>query len=316
VKNIKISVILCTYNREQFLPRAIESILCQTYTNFELVIVNNGSCDNTEMICQKYIECDARIKLITIEKNIGASYGKNTGIREANNEFITIVDDDDYCEPRLFEKLVYLKEKYNADISICGGWFEFENRLENYYVFEGEYVYNKIEGLDELLKREKYNVAPPAKLFRKKYMLAHPFESGVIVDDIHSIYKVFAEADVVATCGEPLYRWKKHSSNMTGFIENNKLTPEILKEYLIMQDNRVEYLSKKVPEIINRVKYARLSYMISMCDKIKTNLISECFVQYGQMIDFIKDNYEEFVGFEWITEKEKELLKEHLKECG
>lgn len=314
MKTPTLSVILCTYNREIYLIRAIESILNQSFNNFELILVNNGSNKSTKSICDEYTKKDSRIKLVNIEKNIGASFGRNVGINTAKTNYITFVDDDDYCEPNMLEELIRLKDLYNADISVCGGWFEINDNLIPYYIFPEEIVLNKVQGLNELLKREKYNVAPPAKLFRKEYFLKHPFLNNVLVDDIHTIYKVFSEADKIAVNGKPVYRWRKHASNMTGFIENNELTPEILDEYLFMQDIRVEYLCKNVPEIRKRVEYSRWSYMISMCEKISTYKLNNCMNQYERMINFIEKNMNNFINSEYITDKELKFLKDNIKD--
>ena len=93
-----ISVIMLTYNRETLVRRAIESILAQTYLNFEYVIVDNGSTDRSGAIADEYATKDARIRVIHRERgNIGA--GRNTGLDAAKGEYIAFVDDDDWAEP-------------------------------------------------------------------------------------------------------------------------------------------------------------------------------------------------------------------------
>lgn len=307
----KINVIICTYNRRGLLPRAVESVLNQSYKDFELIIINNGSTDETQLLCEKYKKQDNRIKLVHIEKNIGASHGRNVGLEAASAQYIAFADDDDFCEDIMLDKLVSLKDEHNADIAICGGWNEFDDRLEPYFIYDELLVLDKVSGLDELLKREKYNVAPPAKLFKKSLFDGIPFKNGVLVDDIHTIYKVFSKADIIAVCGIPVYRWRKHQSNMTGFIESNRLKPELLEEYLAMQKERIAYLSKNVPPITQRVRYAEWSYMISMCDKIKTYHLNECGFQYNKMIKELKRNFDNFVNSPFITSRESKLLQEH-----
>ena len=93
-----ISVIMLTYNRENFVSRAIESILAQTCRNFEFIIVDNGSTDRGGQIADQYAARDSRIKVIHRERgNIGA--GRNTGLDAARGEYITFIDDDDWAEP-------------------------------------------------------------------------------------------------------------------------------------------------------------------------------------------------------------------------
>jgi len=305
----KISVALVTYNRANYLPKALESVLSQTFSNFEVILVNNGSTDNTAELCESYAKKDRRIKFINIPKNRGASIGRNIAIDESSCEYITIVDDDDYCKEEMLEHLFNLATEYNADISMCGSYNDFGDRLEPYFIFDELLILDKAKGLDELLKREKYNVAPPTKLFKKNLFHNIRFPEGVLVDDIHVIYKVFSNADTVVAQGTPLYYFRKHDGNMTGFIQSNKLFPSLLDEYISMYKERTKYLSKKVPEITDRARYSEWSYMISMCDKIIRYQCDGCEKQYAYMIKTLRESYEEIWNMPFTTEKEKEFLK-------
>ena len=195
----KVSVILVTYNRMNFLKKSLESVLAQTYRNFELILINNGSIDGSQEFCKECAKRDSRIKFINIKENSGSSRGKNIGLDSCNTEYITIVDDDDYCDRNMLEFLMDLVDKYNADIAMCGSYNDFGDRLEPMFIFDEILVLDKIRGLDELLKREKYNVSPPTKLFKRILFDGIRFPEGVLVDDIHVIYKVFANANKVVT---------------------------------------------------------------------------------------------------------------------
>lgn len=97
----KISVIVPVYNVEKYLPRCIDSILSQSFTNFELILVDDGSPDNSGRICDKYAAKDSRIRVIH-KKNGGASSARNVGIKNAKGEWITFIDADDYIEQGFF----------------------------------------------------------------------------------------------------------------------------------------------------------------------------------------------------------------------
>lgn len=309
---MKISVIIVTFNRENYLIRALRSVFAQSLTDFELVIVNNGSTDGSVELCKEYALKEPRIKLINIEQNKGASQGRNAGLDAASGEYITIVDDDDYCEPGMLEHLCNLAKEFKADITLCGSWNDFGDRLEPYFIYDERLILDKVGGLDELLKREKYNVAPPTKLFRKRLFDGIRFKHGVLVDDIHVIYKVFAKADVVVAHGKPLYRFTKHNGNMTSFIQSNRLSPALLEEYLFMYNERKIYLSDKVPEIAARAEYSEWSYMISMCNKIKTYGCDDCERQYAYMIKVLRENETKIKNSYFTTNQEKEILEKHL----
>lgn len=112
-----VSIIMPVYNKEKYLDKSIKSILNQTYKNFELIIVNDGSTDNSSRICHKFEQEDSRIKVIDIENN-GVSNARNIGIKNSSGQYIQFIDGDDYIDKSMLEDLVNLSEKYNTDIII------------------------------------------------------------------------------------------------------------------------------------------------------------------------------------------------------
>ena len=110
---------MLTYNREQLVTRAIESILAQTETDFEFIIVDNGSSDRSGFLADEYAARDKRVRVFHRERgNIGA--GRNTGLEAARGEYTAFIDDDDWAEPDFLEFLYRLAAENDADVSICG----------------------------------------------------------------------------------------------------------------------------------------------------------------------------------------------------
>ena len=114
-----ISVIVPVYNAEKTLPKCLNSIANQTFTDFEVILVNDGSSDSSAEICKKYAESDPRFKLIS-QKNAGPSAARNTGIENSTGKYLAFVDSDDYVEPEMLQEFYVAAEKYNADLTICG----------------------------------------------------------------------------------------------------------------------------------------------------------------------------------------------------
>lgn len=114
----KISIIVPIYNVEQYLEDCLESILSQTFTNFELILVNDGSTDNCGEICDNYEKKDSRVKVIHKE-NGGVSSARNMGIDAAKGKYIGFIDPDDTIERNMYELLLNSMTKYKADIVIC-----------------------------------------------------------------------------------------------------------------------------------------------------------------------------------------------------
>ena len=114
-----ISIIVPIYKVEEYLPRCIESILNQTYQDFELILVDDGSPDLSGDICDAYAENDPRIKVIH-QDNSGISDARNIGLSRARGEYISFIDSDDWVHPEFLQQLLYTIEKYDADIAECG----------------------------------------------------------------------------------------------------------------------------------------------------------------------------------------------------
>ncbi len=121
---MKISIVVPIYNAEKYLDRCIQSILNQSYKDLEIILIDDGSTDSSNKICNNYQKRDNRIKFIS-QKNEGVSAARNRGISEATGEFIGFVDSDDYIQPNMYETLYGLINKYNCDISICGYFIEY-----------------------------------------------------------------------------------------------------------------------------------------------------------------------------------------------
>jgi len=126
--NKKISVIVPIYNGEKYLARCIESIINQIYTNLEIILIDDGSKDDSLGICYLMATKDRRIKVISNE-NKGVSWTRNIGLDIATGDYISFVDADDYLEPTCYFDLIYLTERYNPDIMMFNFYYEKNNKL-------------------------------------------------------------------------------------------------------------------------------------------------------------------------------------------
>ena len=115
----KISVIVPAYNAEKYLRRCIDSILVQTFTDFELLLVNDGSIDRTDTICNEYAVKESRIRVFH-KKNGGVSSARNLGLDNAKGKYVMFVDSDDYMLSDMSELMISTLNAKNADLVICG----------------------------------------------------------------------------------------------------------------------------------------------------------------------------------------------------
>ncbi len=150
-----ISVILPVFNEEAYIERAVKSILVQTYQNIEIIIVNDGSTDCTEKICQKLLKKDKRILLINKDKNEGVSSARNRGIQSASGKYLAFLDADDYCKADYIKKMYECLIRDNSDLCVCGYYSVFPNQRKavTYNEIKEKYLkYSREEAESALIK--------------------------------------------------------------------------------------------------------------------------------------------------------------------
>lgn len=150
MKDKVLSIIVPVYKAEKFLIRCTDSILNQTFSNIELILVDDGSPDHCPELCEKIAHKDHRVKVVH-QKNSGVSVARNTGLNIATGDYITFVDSDDFIEPDMYEKMLKKAEEYQCDIVMCDcvkdngttavpytheirpGFYDYEQLKEEYY---------------------------------------------------------------------------------------------------------------------------------------------------------------------------------------
>ena len=299
-----ISVIMLTYNREALVSRAIESILAQTYRDFEFLIVDNGSTDRSGRIAEEYAAGDERIRVIHRERgNIGS--GRNAGLDAAQGDYIAFIDDDDWAEPDFLEFLLALLEENGADVAICGAADK---------IFDEKKVMTAEEALIELMWRKKYNMAFPTKLFRRELMEHLRFPEDGAYDDIALMYRLLAEAETVAYHGLPKYTFYRHEGNNSAWTTNHSLlTPETLEEYRRAYRARTVWLSERFPASAAAFRYFEWSFMISMVEKIDRLGMKDCEPQRRAMARELSAGREEFLIAPELLPFEREWVMEYIK---
>lgn len=144
----KVSVIVPVYNAQKYIRRCVQSIINQTYNNLEIILINDGSTDQSEKICRQLSNMDKRIIALT-EHNSGVSAARNFGIRRATGDLITFIDVDDYVEAQYIESLMKCLMEKKVDIAYCSALIENENAellsveyKKSYLISSSEYDWN------------------------------------------------------------------------------------------------------------------------------------------------------------------------------
>lgn len=180
-----ISVIVPVYNVEEYLEECLESIKRQTYTDIEVILVNDGSTDRSKEICERYCEKDSRFKLVN-QENKGLSGARNRGMLESKGEFISFVDSDDVLKEDMLDQL--MKQMTSEDIDIVECWYTNEKQeLELSIpknvktIFQGD----SKEALVSLCKDNIVRLNAVAKLFRRQVIVNFPFLEGLFYEDVY-----------------------------------------------------------------------------------------------------------------------------------
>ena len=191
MENKLISVIVPVYNVEKYLSRCLDSIISQTYRKLEIVLVDDGSTDNSSMICDEYAKKDCRITVIHTE-NHGLSEARNKGIENSHGEYVSFVDSDDYLHKRFLETLLNLVIETGSDLSVCD--FVRVDENGNGTLFYDSPIKNEVLTSDEMLEKiinsnqgYKYIVAWN-KLYSKKALSGVKFPAGKIHEDEATIH--------------------------------------------------------------------------------------------------------------------------------
>lgn len=223
-----VSIIIPAYNCEKYISKCINSVVNQTYKNIEIIIIDDGSKDNTLEICNDFAEKNKKIRVFSKE-NEGVSSARNLGLNEAKGEYINFIDSDDYVEVNYIEKLVENLLNTNSDISVCG--FVDENLEGNplhysenksnfsYYIkdFKEDYFIPYV-CWQMLFKKELLYKNDKKILFNKKIHLK---------EDLSFIYQLVSNSEKISIIPDVLY----HSVNREDSLSNKVLTVEEFDKY-------------------------------------------------------------------------------------
>ena len=125
-----VSIVIPVYNAEKYLDKCIKSILDQTYSELDIILVNDGSTDTSPDICRKYQMMDSRINVVS-QDNKGVSCARKTGLLHAKGQLVGFVDNDDWIEPDMYEQMVLIYEKYHAELISTGIFRDYEDSRRN-----------------------------------------------------------------------------------------------------------------------------------------------------------------------------------------
>ena len=193
-----ISIIVPVYNSEKYLKECIQSILNQTYSNLEVILVNDGSTDNSLKICYEFSEADERVKVVD-QKNAGPSAARNRGLNEATGNYIGFVDSDDTIEPDMYEILINNLKEYNAELSLVSMQYCYEDGNKRpYYSKEEKHVINKAGILNIFVENLAITFGPVDKLYLREVIGDTRFDTSIkMCEDQKFVYEILKKVSKV-----------------------------------------------------------------------------------------------------------------------
>lgn len=232
---MKVSLIMSAYNTELYLKQAIDSVLEQTYANFELIIVDDGSTDNSGKIVDSYAERDDRIVVIHKE-NSGLSDSRNVALKRVTGDYVGFIDSDDWYEPNYLELLVNYMEKENLDIAICGYFLEYKDKTITRLGVDVPTILSREEGLCEILADKRVQSYVWNKLFKKE-MITAEMPVSYMFEDYATVYKWFANANKTGILNVALYHYRQRGGSI---VNERNITNTF--HFFIAERDRTRYI--------------------------------------------------------------------------
>lgn len=258
--NTLISVVIPIYNVSPYLRLCLESIENQTYPHFEVLLVNDGSRDDSKDICQEFIHKDERFRYFE-QENLGISVARNTGILNSNGEFITFIEGDDFVDPNYLEELYHTALKNDSEI-VVASYKEFNENDNNYYIhvfddLEEHFIQNEL-----IQKREIEFETSWGILFHKRLFEHIRFPVGKSLGDCFTNYKLFMESCKASYIHKDFYIHRIRKGSLSALFTE-------------------KYFTDVFEALLERI--ATLALLGMDISEEKSNLIDRLQLQYEQM---------------------------------
>lgn len=276
----EISIIVPVYNVEKYLNKCILSILEQSFTNFELILIDDGSKDNSGRICDGYRGRDSRIKVIH-QENLGLSSARNVGLEASEGKYVTFIDSDDFIHPNMLEVLHSNILEKNADISICNYDLVYKNmEVPKEFGHNKITVYTNIEGVKRIVeKSETSMIITCGKLYRRSLFCEIRYPVGKYHEDEFVTYKLLYKSTKIVTTSAKLYYYLQRSNSITGSafsikrLEKLEALEEAIMFFKNQNNKELAYLAEFRYLLNIQIAYYRVKYEVNynkgIMDKLK-----------------------------------------------
>lgn len=290
IEEDKVSVIVPVYNVEEYIRECIKSIQVQTYSNLEIIVVNDGTKDKSIEIIKDLIEKDSRIRVIS-QPNQGLSAARNTGIENATGKYVAMIDSDDKIKPDFIKHLFDVADSQNADI-VRGSFRDFEGNIPRGWI--ADFTTNSNSGLNVLNKFLDNNTsfAVWSSLYSTHFLNTHNlrFTPGILLEDGDFTTRAYLQANRVVTTDYTDYQYRIRpgsiltSNNAARMSESEEIViKEFLKQLSITKSSRIRNVLQKAI-----YSFMRDWTQIVSRNHIKLNKNVSCFDEALQSTKYIR----------------------------
>ena len=296
--NFLVTIVVPMYNVEKYIEKCLDSLINQTYKNIEILVINDGSKDNSLIIAERKAKEDNRIKIIS-QLNQGLSAARNTGMDNAKGQYICFVDSDDFVHPDYVKLLLECIVKNNADISVCDFLYIDEKGNTWKRKDKENKIYNNIEALKDIFCKEQntevmtWNKLYKIELFKDNNIY---FPVGKYHEDNFTTYKLYYYSKKVAMISDELYYYLQRNNSIMGQKFNSKR----LDIFEGIEEAKAFFREKRV-DLKNEIE----AYEINIKIFILNEMIKNGFKgkEKKELIDAIKRNRKLYLKNKYISKK-------------
>lgn len=300
INNAKVSVVVPVWNAHDYIRKCVESILNQTYENLEILLVDDGSTDDSLEICRSYEKKDNRVKVLHKE-NGGQGSARNYALDHCTGDYIGFVDNDDWIFPTMYEKMIGLIQKYNADVARCDDISD-EDQIGKLETIEESTC--KGEEYHKLLYCDIWGGHVTDRLFRREVIGNVRFSYSKTIEDMIFMRQILPNIGTEAHTSEKLYFYTVRQDN-TSFVQARTFVSsyERAKEY----QSRYEEACDRYPDykellLLKSTTFACGSIRLMIKQHMKNS------AEYKEMLGFLKNNKSNIMQLKELPIKYKFFL--------